>query len=362
MATKKGGYSAGKKDKSDAAERAAFQKFKKDIAAGQTGSLYVFHGEEHYLRDYYLEMLEKKLIAPGTESFNRHTLHGSSMEARNLADAVDALPVFSPRTLIVVHDLDLFKGTEDERNLYTKILNDVPEYCCLVLFYDTIEYKVDGRMRKLAGALKEHAQVIRFSTPDQNDLLGWIARHFRAQGHDIARAEAEYLVFLCGSLMNNLLGEIDKIAAYAPGRQITRQDIDAVAIPKVDAVVFNMTDALAEKNNARALAILSDLLRLQEEPIPLLGALGKNIRQRYTACIARDERRDARWLMELWGMRSAYPAEKLMRTAHTRSVDWYRYAMRRCAETDLAMKSQGGVNQEEMLISLVLELAQGVQV
>ena len=52
------------------ADTAALQKLKQDLKSGEPGSLYVFHGEEAYLRDYYLGQLRKKLIPPGMEAFN----------------------------------------------------------------------------------------------------------------------------------------------------------------------------------------------------------------------------------------------------------------------------------------------------
>ena len=41
------------------ADNTAYQKLKKDIANGSIGRLYVFHGEETYLRDFYLGQMKK---------------------------------------------------------------------------------------------------------------------------------------------------------------------------------------------------------------------------------------------------------------------------------------------------------------
>ena len=37
---------------------AAYQKLKQDIKEGTIGTLYVFHGEETYLRDHYLKQMK----------------------------------------------------------------------------------------------------------------------------------------------------------------------------------------------------------------------------------------------------------------------------------------------------------------
>ncbi|MCI6990914.1 MAG: DNA polymerase III subunit delta [Clostridiales bacterium] len=337
----------------------AYRQLKQDLSQGTLGTLYFFHGEEAYLRDYYLEQMKAKLIPGGMEEFNYHQLQGKTLTAQRLGETVDALPMMSQRTLVVVQDYDLFKAPEGERNAITQVLADLPDYCCLVFVYDIVPYKSDARMRKLTGVIQERGQVVQFARQGQNDLVDWIGRRFRALGHEIDTADAQYLIFLCGDLMNGLISEIGKIGAYAQHRRVTRQDIDAVAIPVIDAVVFQMTDALTRKQMDKALAVLADLLRLQQAPIMILAVLGKHFRQLYTARVALESGQNSRWLMQLWGMRSAYPADKLMEGARRHGLDWCRRAMRRCAETDLAMKSVAGADAKDLLVSLILELSAG---
>ena len=94
-------------------DTAAYQKLKKDIKEGTIGTLYVFHGEEAYLRDFYLGQLKKKLLPAGMEEFNLHTLSGKEFDVKTLAQLVDCLPMMSERTLIVVNDYDIYKGDKD---------------------------------------------------------------------------------------------------------------------------------------------------------------------------------------------------------------------------------------------------------
>ena len=337
------------KPKSDGA---AYKALKQELKAGTLGQLYIFHGEESYLRDFYLGEMRKKLLPRGMEEFNFHTLAGKDFDGKKLQELVDCLPMMSERTLIVVNDYDLYKG---DKELLIKILSDLPDYVCLVFVYDLLAYKSDART-KLAGVIKEKGKVVAFNRQGQNDLVDWISRRFRALDHDIGSEDAKYLMFLCGDLMNGLISEIGKIGAYAKGHRITRADIDAVATPQLDAVVFQMTDAIAAGDFDKAAAVLGDLLHMQEAPIKLLSVLGKQLRQLYTARLALEQRKGTKYLMDLWSMRSAYPAERLMQSAKRFSLPWCRRAVIRCGETDLAMKSTGA-DGEELLIALLMELA-----
>lgn len=338
-----------------AADNAPVKALKRDLKNGTMGRLYVFHGEETYLRDYYLGELKKKLLPTGLEEFNLHTIAGKELTPQLLEQRLDCLPMMSERTVIQVTDYDLFGGSADTRGALIKLFADLPDYCCLVFVYDLIPYKSDART-KMAAALREYGNVVAFHRQDQGDLVDWIFRRFRATGHEIGTEEAKYLLFLCGDLMTNLVSEIGKISAYATHPHVTREDIDAVAIPVVDAVVFQMTDAIARKDFDRAAAVMSDLLGTQESPILILSVVGKYFRQLYTARLARENRKSTAWLMEQWGMKNSWPAEKLMDAARRYSLPWCRNAVKRCAETDLAMKSYGG-EERDLLVSLVLELA-----
>ena len=55
-----------------------YQKLKSDLSAGNIGQVYIFYGEESYLREYYLGEIKKKLVPAGFEEFNYHRLSGGA--------------------------------------------------------------------------------------------------------------------------------------------------------------------------------------------------------------------------------------------------------------------------------------------
>ena len=335
-------------------DTAGYQRFKKELAAGTPGKLYLLHGEETYLRDHYLGKLRSLLLTGGMGTFNLHEIPAREMSPRRLEEALDCLPMMAERTLVLVTDFDLFKAGEKDREEYIRLLGDLPDYVCLVFVYDLIPYKGDART-KLAGAIRQNGVVVNFARQDQGDLVDWVRRRFRALGKDIDSRLALDLIFLCGDLMTNLIGEIEKVGAYAKGQRITRGDIDAVATPQLDAVVFRMTDAIGEGKFDRAAAVLGELYQMQEPPIRIMWSLGRQMRQLYSARLAIEKGKGAPYVAGLWGLKP-YPADKLMTSARRFSLSWCRRAVVRCGQTDLAMKSTGQ-DAQELLTGLLLELA-----
>lgn len=332
-----------------------FQKLKKDLADNAPGRLYILHGEETYLRDYYMDRLRKQLLSGAMGEFNLHELSAKDMSPQKLMDAVDCLPMMAERTLVTVVDFDLYKAGEKDREAYIEIFSQLPDYCCLVFLYDLLEYKGDART-KMAGALKKYGTVVNFARQDPDDLVRWVVRHFEALNKEIDRRLAEDLIFLCGDLMNDLLGEIEKIGAYAKHKRITREDIEAVATPQLSTVVYRMTDAIGEGSYDKAAEVLGQLYQMQEPPIKIMWSLGRQMRQFYSAHLAMEQGRGARYLMDQWGIRSSYAAEKVMTSARRVSLEWCRQAVIRCAQVDVAMKSTGQ-DEKELLTTLLLELA-----
>ena len=337
------------------ADTAGYQQLKKVLSAQAPGKLYILHGEETYLRDYCLNQLKELILSGGMGTFNFHEIPAKEMSPRRLEEALDCLPMMAQRTLVQVTDFDLFKAGEKDREAYAKLFEELPDYVCLVFVYDLIPYKGDART-KLAAAIKQNGTVVNFARQDQGDLVDWVRRRFRALGKDIDGNLASELIFLCGDLMTNLIGEIEKIGAYAKGEVITQRDIDAVADPVLSAEIFKMTDAVSQSDYNKAAAILGDLLKMQEEPIVILAALGSQLRRLYTARMAIDSGKDKYWLMELWEMRSDYPAKLLLQSAKRVSAQWCGDAVKMCQVADLRMKSQRGVDPAEELKLLLARL------
>lgn len=337
------------KAKTDAA---AYQQLKADLAAGTPGSLYFFFGEEDYLRDYYLGKLKELLIPAGLEDFNLHTFSGKECDPDTLADAIDCLPMMSERSMVLVSDFDVFKANADALKKFTALLTDLPDYVCVVFVYDLIN--IDKRTIKgdLGKYVKANNSLVQFSRQSTSDLVNWIQRRFKALGKDIDRTQSEYLIFVCGGLMTGLSAEIEKIGAYAKGAAITKEDIDAVCDPVLDAVAFKMTDAIANGEFNKAAEILSDLFAMQQ-PLPMiLGALGRQVRQLYTARLAVEQGKDVNWLIELWGMKQSWSAEKLMRNAKRFPRAWYRQAVLLVGDTDKQLKLS--YNEGEALLTELL--------
>ena len=318
--------------------------------------LYIFHGEEVFLMNHYLQQLKKLLIDDLTESFNFHRLNNESFDIQAFADAVENLPMMAESTMVQVDDIDIFKLPEADRNKMGEILSDIPEYCTVVFTYETVAWKPDKRLKKLWAVVEESATIVEFAKQEQRDLIPWITRHFLANQKRISSELCAYLMEITDGTMTALSSEIKKICAYSGAEEICRADIDAVVEPVMDAVVFQMTDLLGQRRYAQALEKLQQLLKMQQEPLAILGAVGGHFRRISAARVLIDNGKSASELMSLYHI-GDYPARKLMESARRFTPEFCKKAAELVMETDYRMKTSFD-EQERLLEMLLLQLAQ----
>lgn len=333
------------------------QQLKTDIRNKMPQRLYIFHGEEVFLLQHYLDQLKKILVDELTESFNFHKLTAETFDLQALAEAVENLPMMAERTMVWVDEVDLFKLSESDRNKAAEIFSDIPDYCTAVFTYETTPWKPDKRFKKLWEAISENGTVVEFAKQEQRDLIPWITRHFAARNKRITPDLCAYLIDITGGTMTALSGEISKIAAYSGADNICKNDIDAVTEPVLDAVVFQMTDLLGQGAYGPALVKLRQLLKMQQEPIAILGAIGGHFRRLSTARTLLDNGKSASELQRLYAPMGDYPARKTMSAAGRFSARFCARASELILETDYKMKTSFD-DQDRLLELLILELAQ----
>ena len=329
-----------------------YKRLAASLTGGQAGRFYIFHGEERYLLERSLDQLRKLLCPGGLDGFNYKRFEGKNITIDDIDDSINTLPAFADRTLVEIHDFDIFKS--DDKKKLGELFSDLPDYACIVFIFNVIAYKPDGRTKADKEILK-NADIVEFTVQGQDSLVKWIKRHFKDAGKTIGTVDAEYLVLITGGYMSAIFSEIGKTAAYAKGDVITRKDIDAVVIPILDAVVYKLTDALMRRKYTLAMRILDELLRMREAPQKLLFNISLKMRQLLAARICIESSLDKNALIEMCGIRHEFQARSLMDTARETTLKVCRDAVLLCADTAYALNSSA--EPEAHLTELVLHFA-----
>ncbi len=323
-------------------------------AEGPAG-LYLIWGPEDYLADRFFDEIKKLCITSEADDFSYRRLSERDFSALTLREAIDSVPFLSERSLVEVRGIDINKLRESEE--ICGILSDIPDYCTVV-FMAPIGFEPDKRL-KLYKTIQKCGREICVTAQSGDILIKWIIRRFAAEGKGIELNAVQRLINVSGDLMNGLIPEINKVASYTKGDRVTEADVDAVAHHIPEAVVFDMTEALAKGENNAAMRLLGELLAdKNNEPTMILAIVGGQMRKMYAARVAIDNGLTKDYLMKTLGLRYDFIANRLLAASRRFSTEQIRSAVELCADTDYAMKSSK-TEPVELLKECVMRIAAG---
>lgn len=188
-----------------------------------------------------------------------------------------------------------------------------------------------------AGAVLEYAVA-------KKDLQRWIGDQLRARGVAAEPEACAALVQLVGDDLHALAQEIDKLATWAAGEPIGQEEVEALVAPVADLPVYELTDAWAVRDAARALAASEALFareprQRRDTAARLAGALGGHVgRLRAIKRLAEEgvQSKEAAARLKL----NPYYAGKLYGQADGFSAEELRDAVVRLADLDGALKGR----------------------
>lgn len=243
-----------------------------DLKTGQFSQIYLLYGTEDYLKKQYKDRLTKAMLSEG-DTMNYAYYEGKSVDLKEVIDLSETMPFFAERRLIVFENTNLFKNASDLGD-YIKTLPDTTYY----LF---VENEVDKRS-KLYKAVKAKGRIVELNFQDEAILKRWIAGNVKKEGKQIAEQDIVYFLNKVGTDMGNITKELEKLFCYVLDKErITREDIDAICVTQISNKIFDMINAVAEKNQKAALDYYYDLLALKEPPMRILFLLTRQYRILY---------------------------------------------------------------------------------
>ncbi|EGG79517.1 DNA polymerase III, delta subunit [Lachnospiraceae bacterium 2_1_46FAA] len=241
-----------------------------DLKTGNFKRVYLLFGEENYLKKQYKDRLTKALISEG-DTMNYAYYEGKGIDVKEIIDLSETMPFFSERRLIVIENSGFFKNATAELAEYMK---EIPE----TTYFIFVETELDKR-GKMFKAVKDKGRIVELARQDEKTLVRWIYGNVKKEGKQIAESTIYYLLSKCGTDMENLQKEMEKLFCYTLNNDvINMEDIDAICTMQITNEIFDMVNAVAEKKQKRALDRYYDLLALKEPAMRILYLLSRQFR------------------------------------------------------------------------------------
>jgi len=353
--------------------------FYQDIQLGQLMPVYLFFGDEALLIDEALIALARA-IDPEDSGWQRELFDGEEAAPGLVAAAAAQGSLFGGRRLVVAKNIswlerkekkgdsgrgkdgaksgkDVAAGTAksgkdavDETAPLLAYLQDANPGACLAL---TARGNVDKR-RKLVQLIQKKGRLIECATPKGAERDMWLAQRFKAAGFRAERQALSYIGFSTVNL-SQMAAEVDKLCHYCADKgEITLADAEAVVAKSSLATIFELTDAAAAKNAAKACAYYRQLRRQGEEEQKIFAMLAAQFRNLLLAqdLLAQGCRAD-----EVASRLSLHPfvAEKCSRACRAFTQRQLIKALEMLLAADIAQKSGQG-DMDDLLEMSILRI------
>ena len=195
------------------------------------------------------------------------------------------------------------------------------------------------------------------TTPDAKALPSWIQQRARARKIAIESRAVQLLATYVGGNLRQLDNELEKLSLYAGQRSITAEDVNLMVSDASEAMIWNLTDALSQRNPAKAMQSLQALRRGDAHPIYLLTMIARQyrvilkVKDAMRTHAGANEFDIAKLVRE-----SAYPVKKAMQQVGSYTFPELVDLLDRLVVADNAMKT--GADPETEIDLLIAELTQ----
>lgn len=256
-----------------------------DAIKGGGGGAFLFCGNEAYLISSGMSKLLKSWLGEDPEPFAVERLDGSYLDYDHLYTAVTAIPMLMGRKAVVTEGLAADKITKSDVEKMAQVLEDRADTTLFLV--NAGESGKSAKAKGLVAAFDKAGTVVELSPRTGKDVERFLVEEAKKRGCALPPALAGYILESCGNDMCLLEGEIAKVCAYAGSGQITREQVDLLLCPKVEARVFDLSKRILSKDYQGAMSILDTLFYLKESAVSIVSVLAMTYVDLYRAKAAR---------------------------------------------------------------------------
>ena len=320
--------------------------FKERIGAGKLDGVFLFCGEEDYLKRHYLGELRRRLVPDeGLAPFVHFVYDGAEIDTKTLLDVVRTPSMFGNAKLIEWHGADLDGMKESAIKALEAFCEEIAEEqgCTLVITatQEGLDIGTEKRPSKLFTRLGKVLFTVAFHRSSDSALTSWIRRHFAAEGLAFAEGLPAAMLARVGHDMDTLANEIEKLASYCKANGIstvTERELAFVCIRTVESDAFSLTNALLDGKIEDAYRYLGDMKHRRVDPILVLGQVAKLYADLLSVALLAEEGKGEKEIAKMLGMHE-YKAGLYFRTARRMGALRVEEKLALCTRIDASLKS-----------------------
>jgi DNA polymerase-3 subunit delta len=313
---------------------------KDSLKFNKLSNLYYFYGRESFLVKTYTDRVREK-SAPDLDEFNLIKFTGLP-EINALDEAIETLPVFAEKKVIIINDPDFEKTDADTLDRIITLFSDIPDYCTVIMAVTGFEPSKNAKTKKALTCIEKYGTVCEFDLMTKAQAAELILKKVSRLDCIISRTDAEYLYELTlGSL--TLIGvEVEKLASYAgKGGVISKDTIDLLTPRLTETKTFDLATALTSGNAKLVFKILDDLMIQNVQPVMILATLSGTFVDYYRAKLGKNNGTNPAKIAADFNYpkNRLWVVDKISRSVSNISLDYIKNCLSILYKSDIKLKS-----------------------
>ena len=246
---------------------------------------YLLHGDDEFSCSEALSELRRRMGDPAMTELNTTRFDGPEVSLAELQHACNTIPFFSNRRLVIVDGLlthlQKMASTEQGKKVLQELIEylpRMPETTRLILL-EPESIAPRHPLRRLIARDEALGYEREFGLPRGRELARWTTRRVRERGGSITPEATAQLAAFVGDNLRLLAQEIEKLLSYVDRtRPITEEDVQLLVSDVREANIFDMVDALGQRDGETASRVFHRRLEGGDHPLALMGMMARQIR------------------------------------------------------------------------------------
>ena len=238
---------------------------------------YLIYGLENYLIDEKIKEIKDKTKV---EEDNIITYDLSNDSIESVLVEASTVSMFSDKKLIICDNAFFLTAnkslSEEELDDLTKYLENSFEDVYLIFIVR--DEKVDSR-KKITKLITKISKVFDCNKIESYKLSNYISDYIRDKGYSISSSTVELIISKVGYELSNIIKELDKMFIYkGEDKKITKEDVEDVITNNLEKNIFELTNAIVNREKDKINTIYNQLIKSGEDPIKLIVTLSNQFR------------------------------------------------------------------------------------
>lgn len=252
----------------------------KELQAGNHRPVFFLQGSEYFLARQFFDNLYASF--PDSEALDRVSLDFEDVSLQEVLEEANTFSFFSDTRLIVVEKSDFVTSQashklskSDEKSLLSYLEEPNP---ATVLVFVCKEDQVDKR-RKIVKAMQKEACWVDVTPLDQSAVDRYVRQRLKIAGLQLDEEAIEELLERVNYQLTLAMGELTKLQTFQEsGKSINRHIIRELVPRTLESDVFELSNAVVNKQIDQAIQIYQDLILMKHDPIALHALLVSQFR------------------------------------------------------------------------------------